>query len=31
MSFLLAIGFFFSFALPYLVLEEEVLKRFDGR
>ena len=30
-SFLLAAGFFFGFALPYLVFEEEVLKRFDGR
>lgn len=30
-SFLLATGFFFGFALPYLLLEEEVLQRFDGR
>lgn len=30
-SFLLSVGFFFGFALPYLVHEHEVLKRFDGR
>ena len=30
-SFFLAAGFFLGFALPYLVLEDEVLKRFDGR
>ncbi|WP_420598823.1 DUF2306 domain-containing protein [Neptuniibacter sp.] len=30
-SLLLAIGFFLGFALPYLLLDDEVLKRFDGR
>jgi uncharacterized membrane protein len=30
-SFLLSLGFFLGFALPYLALEDEVLKRFDGR
>ena len=30
-SFLLAAGFFFGFALPYLALDQEVLERFDGR
>lgn len=30
-SLLLAIGFFFGFALPYLLLDDEVLERFDGR
>ena len=30
-SLLLAIGFFLGFALPYLFLDDEVLKRFDGR
>lgn len=30
-SLVLAIGFFFGFALPYLALDEGVLKRFEGR
>ncbi|MGH1461117.1 MAG: DUF2306 domain-containing protein [Neptuniibacter sp.] len=30
-SLLLAIGFFFGFALPYLLLDDGVLERFDGR
>lgn len=30
-SFLLAIGFFLGFAIPYLIGNDEVLNRFDGR
>lgn len=30
-SFLLAAGFFYGFALPYLALEDDVLERFEGR